>query len=311
MSEVIDRLIVENTGSDHSSAEAAEAKRVVSTVYDLLASTWKLVEMWNWGYDDAQLHQEIEKRIPGFSRFGTDGFSEALYYYTLRQVPTELTDYHGKRILEVGSGIGGGLNFLSRVADGAELSGVDLSKTAVARANARHFRPNKLSYTNGDAEDIPFEDGTFDVVINLESCHNYPHLDKFFSEVSRVLKPGGHFSAVDLFNDQHLANFKQAQSTNAQLKWLSETDISPQVISAVNKRMVKGSYLQETFSKQKGPLLQQLISRPCWTAAFGALFSGDASTSPVAKWARKVGGLSSMDKAPIRIYRHNLATRVV
>ncbi|MCP2167415.1 class I SAM-dependent methyltransferase [Goodfellowiella coeruleoviolacea] len=310
MSEVIDRLIVADTGAGHSSQEATEAKRVVSTVYNMLATSWDLVQMWNWGYDDPKLHQEIEEIIPGYNRFGSDGLCEQLYYYTLRQVPRKLSDYRGKRVLEVGSGIGGGLNFLSRVLDGAELRGVDLSKTAVARANARHARGKTLSYTVGDAEDIPFDDGSFDVVINLESCHNYPHLDRFLAEVARVLKPGGHFSMVDLFNDLHTVNFNQAKSTNTQLEWLSETDISPQVSKAVRQRMAPGSHLRETFAKQKAPLLHRIIGEPCWTAAFGALFTGDASTSAVAKFARKIGGLSSLDKAPIRSYRHYLATRV-
>lgn len=208
----------------------------------------------------------------------------------------------------MGSGIGGGLNFLSRVTEGAELSGVDISEGAVARANARHSRTNALSYSVGDAEHIPFDDNFFDVVLNLESSHHYPSLDRFFAEVARVLKPGGHFSMVDLFNDNHLANFNQAKSASTQLRWVAENDISPRVSNAIRQRMAPGSQLRESFAQHKVPLLRRPINEPCWTAGFGALFTGDGSTRPMAKLARKLGGLSHLDKAPVRTYRHHLAT---
>ena len=50
----------------------------------------------------------------------------------------------------------------------------------------------------GDSESIPFEDEKFDVVLNVESSHCYGDMDQFMSEVTRVLKPGGHFLWCDL-----------------------------------------------------------------------------------------------------------------
>ena len=310
MPAVFDRLLAEGAGADLSSQEAADAKRVISTVYGLAATSWRPDDTWNWGYHDPALQREIEEVIPGYASFGTDGFSEQLYYYTLRQVPWEFSEYRGKRILDVGSGLGGGLHFLSRMIEGAELSGVDISKVAVARANAHHSRVNTLSYSVGDAENIPFDDDVFDVVINLESAHHYPNLDRFLAEVARVLKPGGHFSMVDLFNDKHLANFNKAKSASTRLQWVAEIDISPQVSDAIRQRMAPGSHLRESFARQKVTLLQRLISKSCWTAGFGALFTGDGSTLPMAKLARRIGGLSHLDKAPVRVYRHHLATAV-
>ncbi|UJW29746.1 class I SAM-dependent methyltransferase [Saccharothrix sp. AJ9571] len=297
------------TGTD-GDEEAAKTKAAVSSTYDMIAANWNFGILWNWGYHDPGLQQELEEIIPGFNSFDTDGFSELLYYYALRQVPLSIADYRGKRVLEVGSGIGAGLAFLSRVIDGAEMSGMDISKTAVDRANARYSRGKTLSFTVGDAESMPFDDGVFDVVVNVESSHLYPRLDGFFNEVARVLKPGGHLSMVDLFTDQQMTTFDKAASECGRLDWVAENDISPQVKASVRQRMTAGSYLLRSFSKEKMSPLKRVVVKHGLMASLGAAFTGEASTKPLAKWARKVTGLSTVDTAPVRAYRHHLATRI-
>ena len=54
----------------------------------------------------------------------------------------------------------------------------------------------------GDAEHLPFDDESFDVVTNLESSHTYPDLRAFLGEVRRVLRPGGWFLHTDLLAGQ-------------------------------------------------------------------------------------------------------------
>ncbi|MGC7101342.1 class I SAM-dependent methyltransferase [Amycolatopsis lurida] len=304
-----DRPSAAGTGAG-GDEEAAQTKQAVSSVYDMIAANWNFGILWNWGFNDPELRQEVEEIIPGFDRFDTDGFSELLYFYALRQVPLNITDYRGKRVLEIGSGMGGGLHFLSRVIDGAEMFGVDISKTAVDRANARHSRGETLSFAVGDAESVPFEDGSFDVVVNVESSHLYPRLDGFFNEVARVLKPGGHLSMVDLFTDQQMTTFDKAMSECGRLDWVAENDISQQVKASIRQRMTPESYLLRSFSKEKMSPLKRAIVKHGLMASLGAAFTGEASTTPLAKWARKVNGLSSVDTAPVRAYRHYLATRI-
>ena len=50
----------------------------------------------------------------------------------------------------------------------------------------------------GDAENLPFDDASFDVVTNLESSHTYPDIRAFLGQVRRVLRPGGWFLHTDL-----------------------------------------------------------------------------------------------------------------
>ena len=54
-----------------------------------------------------------------------------------------------------------------------------------------------LTFVQGDAENLPFPDATFDAVINVEASHCYPHFSRFLTEVARVLRPGGDFLYAD------------------------------------------------------------------------------------------------------------------
>merc|ERR1719460_1375102 len=73
--------------------------------------------------------------------------------------------------------------------------GVDLNALQVASATKRSGSsgPCPLSFVQGDAENLPFPDASFDIVVNVESSHTYPHFDRFVAEVRRVLRPNGRF----------------------------------------------------------------------------------------------------------------------
>ena len=110
----------------------------------------------------------------------------------------------GKRVLEVGSGRGGNCAYLARQGVIEEATGVDFCSANVDFCNRVHRLP-KLRFIQGDSQDLPFEDSSFDIVLNIESSHCYPDLGRFFSEVRRVLRPGGHFSYTDvIFEEQRL-----------------------------------------------------------------------------------------------------------
>ena len=106
-------------------------------------------------------------------------------------------DLAGKEVLEVGSGRGGGASFLARYHRPAKITGADFSPQAVALCQQRHAGVANLTFTVGDAERLPFPDASFDAVINLESSHCYGHIDRFFAEAARVLRPGGWFLYTD------------------------------------------------------------------------------------------------------------------
>jgi SAM-dependent methyltransferase len=87
------------------------------------------------------------------------------------------------------------------------------------------------------------------VVINVESSHCYPHIDRFFAEVVRVLKPGGHFLYADFREAKAEAAWRQ-QLLQTGLRWLTEADITGQVVTAL-----------ELDDARKGGLISQKIPK--------------------------------------------------
>ncbi|MEU7524217.1 class I SAM-dependent methyltransferase [Saccharothrix sp. NPDC042600] len=138
-----------------------------------------------------------------------------------------------KDVLEVGCGRGGGAAFIARQHHPRTLVGLDYSSDNVAFC-ARVHRSAGLEFRQGDAEDLPFPDGGFDAVVNIESAHCYPHVDRFFAEARRVLRPGGHL----LFADEWWAVDKDgllSKVAAAGLRVLDEEDITEGVIRALEE----------------------------------------------------------------------------
>jgi ubiquinone/menaquinone biosynthesis C-methylase UbiE len=96
----------------------------------------------------------------------------------------------GKRVLDVGVGTG----FLSiMLAEmGYNVVGVDLSEEMIKNARRKmDARGLKVRLEVGDAENLPFEDGSFDAVVNRAVLWTIPNPKKALSEWKRVLKPDG------------------------------------------------------------------------------------------------------------------------
>lgn len=121
-----------------------------------------------------------------------DRYSIQLYHHVARNF-----DLKDKNILEVGSGRGGGASFLSRYFKPKSYIGLDISQKTIAFCNSKH-KVEGLKFIKGHAEQLPFEDNSFDAVVNVESARCYGNIPKFFAEVHRVLKPEGKFLFADM-----------------------------------------------------------------------------------------------------------------
>jgi SAM-dependent methyltransferase len=141
------------------------------------------------------------------------------------------TGLQGKEVLEVGSGRGGGAKHVAKMLKPASYIGLDLAQSAVDLANRLHTLPN-LKFIQGSAEEIPLLDNSVDVVLNVESCHAYGSVEKFISEVKRVLKPGGTLALVD-FRDAEKMDVLREQLKNSGLEWIEEENISGNVVRAI------------------------------------------------------------------------------
>jgi SAM-dependent methyltransferase len=141
-------------------------------------------------------------------------------------------DVAGRTVLEVGCGRGGGASYVKRYLGPSSMVGMDLADSAVEFCRQRH-RLEGLRFVQGDAERIPFDDGQFDVVINVESSHCYPDVDAFFREVSRVLRPGGHFLYADVMPSEELPK-RRKMLNQLGLQILQERDITSNVLASLD-----------------------------------------------------------------------------
>ena len=141
------------------------------------------------------------------------------------------TDLRNRRVLDVGCGRGGTVALLAdRFA--AQASGVDLAPEAIAFCRRTH--PQAAGFEVGDAEHLPFADGAFEVVTNIESSHTYPNLRAFYAEVRRVLMGGGEFLYTDLLPVQRWAEVQMLLKTLG-FAIKAERHITPNVLASCDE----------------------------------------------------------------------------
>lgn len=102
----------------------------------------------------------------------------------------EFARWRGKRVLEVGVGLGS--DFVRFARAGANVTGVDLTEAAAERVRQRlELEGLAGDVRTADAEALPFEDGCFDLVYSWGVLHHTPDTERAIAELKRVLAPGG------------------------------------------------------------------------------------------------------------------------
>ena len=109
-----------------------------------------------------------------------------LYHMNIRGIEIE-----GREVLEVGSGRGGGASWIAKTLKPESLVAIDYSSEAVRLCQSWYHDQENLKFLEGNAENLPIEGDSFDVVYNVESSHCYANMEKFLSQVFRVLRSGG------------------------------------------------------------------------------------------------------------------------
>jgi ubiquinone/menaquinone biosynthesis C-methylase UbiE len=157
-----------------------------------------------------------------------DRFPIQLYHRTATQV-----NLAGQKVLEVSCGHGGGASYLLRTQRPSSYTGLDLNTVGIEFCR-RRYNLRGLDFVQGNAENLPFPDQSFDVVINVEAAINYQNVPRFFAEVERVLRAGGHFLYADIRYADEIAAW-DAELANITMRAISEQGINAEVMRGLEK----------------------------------------------------------------------------
>jgi ubiquinone/menaquinone biosynthesis C-methylase UbiE len=146
-----------------------------------------------WEQGACGTQKEVVGQIEKFSR----EWFESVENYRYKAEPfihsvAQFTRHHGKKLLEVG--VGAGTDHLQWARAGLDCHGVDLTDEAIETTRRRlEIYGLNSQLQRIDAETLPFEDNTFDIVYSWGVIHHSEQPDKIIAEIHRVLKKGGTF----------------------------------------------------------------------------------------------------------------------
>ena len=144
----------------------------------------------------SESRREFDKVAPHYDK------NSAFYYRITRWCDDAVIDRIGKmdaafdRVLDVGCGTGVLLHKLSLCYPKVRFDGLDLSDQMIAQAVAKSL-PNAV-FSQGDAENPPYPDNTFDILMCTSSFHHYPNPQAAIQSFHRILKPGGLLILCDM-----------------------------------------------------------------------------------------------------------------
>ena len=220
----------------------------------------KEILFMNYGYHDS------EESIELHTNDEVNRYSIQLYHRLAKMVEIE-----GKDIVEVGSGRGGGIAYITERFKPASALGIDLDSKAAKFGN-KHYNLKGLHFKQGDAQNLDLADESVDIIFNVESSHRYPKIEMFLDSVYRSLKPGGHFLYTDFRKKEDmpalthlLAKYNyikfDEQFINDQVKLALEIDSERR--TALVKRLSPifiEKYIHDFAGSQGSPTYKNLVS---------------------------------------------------
>ena len=112
-----------------------------------------------------------------------------------RHVAERVASLRPKRVLETAAGTGVATRALLEALPEAQIVATDINPGVVEFA-AQRLRSNRVTFQTADAQQLPFEDGSFDLVLCLFGVMFFPDKVRANGEARRVLSTGGHYVLV-------------------------------------------------------------------------------------------------------------------
>lgn len=211
-------------------------------------------------------------------------------------LPTAFADIReGDTVIDLGSGAGNDC-FVARAETGAEgkVIGIDFTPEMIrrARSNAEKLGFNNVEFRQGDIEDMPVNDHSADVVVSNCVLNLVPDKRKVFSEIHRVLRPGGHFSISDVVLSGDLPE------TLRQSAEMYAGCVSGAIQMEEYLRLIQEAGFQELKVQKQKPILipdEILLEHLTETELKSFLASGTGIFS-ITVYAQKAGGTPQKDR---------------
>ena len=132
-----------------------------------------------------------------------DGLGPLFFHFYAEDLANRIVVENGARVLETACGTGISTEHFWRVLpDDVEILATDLNEPMLEYARAKRGKLDRVKFEQASAQELPYDDAAFDVVVCQFGLMFFPDKLKAFIEAARVLKPGGQllFSVWDSFD---------------------------------------------------------------------------------------------------------------
>lgn len=170
----------------------------------------------------------------------------------LRALRTAVDGEPGEEILDLAAGTGASAAAIA--AGGARVTACDLSEGMIAVGRARH---PEISFVQGDATNLQFEDATFDAVTMSYGLRNISDPERALREMARVTKPGGRLVICEFSHP--------TDPIFSRLYRIHQMVVMPTLARLVSSDDVAYDYLVETIQSWPDQItVGQMIARSGW-----------------------------------------------
>lgn len=160
-----------------------------------------------------------------------------------RRIRDALALNPGEHVLSIGTGPGFESHGLAAdVGETGRVHGIDTAEPMLAVARERCADQPQATFEQGDAANLPVEDGAFDVATAVQIYEYVPDLDAAFEELYRALRPGGR--AVVFDSDWSTMTFHAADETRSE-RIISAFDIHcphPRLARTLKPRLERANF---------------------------------------------------------------------